>query len=149
MNKAVAALVMLALASPALADEDVIFVPNLTAVPFELSSTGDRPSGHIKNWGSLSKEKGNSNAAGDRAVNMLQEKCGINFGVVKNSAGRIDSKDGIATIACLRADKSLIATDVPGTLVDSTGRLGLENSDVGEKAFFLVQTAVRIPLAGE
>jgi hypothetical protein len=148
MKKAVAALVLLALASPVFAENDVIFVPGMTAVPFVLSSTGDRPAGHIKNWGSLSKEKGNINAAGDQAVNMLQEKCGINFGVVKNSAGRFDPEEGAAAIACMRRDgETLIETIVPGTLVDSTGTLGLKNVDIGTQAFFLVQTGVRIPLA--
>ncbi|MGE8063878.1 hypothetical protein [Pseudomonas sp. NPDC089569] len=150
MNKAVAALVLLALASPALAENDVIIVPSLTAIPFVLSSSGDRPSGHIKNWGSLSKENGNFTAVTDRAVNMLQETCGINFGVVKNSTGRIDPEEGTAAIACMRRDgETLIETVVPGTLVDSTGTTGLKNVDVGTHAFFVVQSAIRIPLVDE
>lgn len=147
MNKALAALVLLALASPAFADDDVIFVPSLTAVPFVLNNTGDMVSGYIQNWGSLSQENGNFSAAGDRAAAVLQKnKCAIHFGVFKNSAGRIDPKDGTAAIACLRPDASLIETVVPGTLIDSTGTMGLKNVDVGTKAFFLVQTSARIPL---
>jgi hypothetical protein len=151
MNKALAALVLLALASPAFADDDLIFVPSLTTVPFVLNNTGDMVSGYIQNWGSLSQENGNFSAAGDRAATVLQKnKCAIHFGVVKNSTGRIDPKDGTAAIACMRRDgETLIETVVPGTLVDSTGTLGLKNVDVGTQAFFLVQTAVRIPLADE
>lgn len=151
MKKAVAALVLLALASPAFADDDVIIVPSLTAVPFVLNNTGDMVSGYIQNWGSLSQENGNFSAAGDRAAAVLQKnKCAIHFGVFKNSAGRIDPKDGTAAIACMRRDdESLIETVVPGTLVDSTGTLGLKNVEIGTKAFFLVQTSARIPLVDE
>jgi len=78
---------------------------------------------------------------------MLQGKCGINFGVVKNSAGRFDAEDGTAAIACVGRDgKALIETIVPGVLVDSTGTMGLKNIDSGTQAFFLVQTSARIAL---
>lgn len=151
MQKAVAAIVMFTLASSANAENDVISVPNLTAVPFVLNNTGDVASGYIKNWGTLSRENGSFSVKADQAVNMLAEnKCAIHFGVAKNSAGRIDPKDGTAAIACMRRDdESLVETIVPGTLVDSTGTIGLKNIDIGAKAFFLVQTAIRIPLADE
>lgn len=150
MKKAVVALAMMALASPAFADDAAIVVPNLSAIPFVVSTAGDMTSGYVKNWGSLSKDNGAFNAANNRAVDQLQaNKCAVHFGVSQNVAGRIDPKDGIVTIACMQQGGSVVETEVPGALVDSTGKIGLNNSDVGEKAFFLVQSAIRIPLVSE
>ncbi|WP_116894838.1 hypothetical protein [Pseudomonas savastanoi] len=150
MNKALVALAMMALASPAFADDDSIVVPNLTTLPFVVTNAGEMSSGYFKNWGSLSAERGTFTSASNRAVEQLQDhKCAVHFGVARNAAGRIDPKDGIVTIACMRQDGSVVATDVPGALVDSTGGIGLKTSDVGDRAFFLVQSAIRIPLVSE
>lgn len=150
MNKALVALAMMALASPALADGDSIVVPNLTTLPFVINNAGDMTSGYFKNWGSLSAESGTFTSASNRAVDQLHaHKCAVHFGIVRNAAGRIDPKDGIVTIACMQQDGAVVATDVPGALVDSTGGIGLKTSDVGDKALLLVQSVIRIPLVSE
>lgn len=149
MNKTLVALALVALASPALAD-DFIVVPNLTTLPFVVSNAGDMTSGYFKKWGSLNAESGGFTSVSNRAVDQLQDhKCAVHFGAARNAAGRIAPKDGIVTIACMQQDKSVVATDVPGALVDSTGRMGLKTSDVGDKAFLLVKSTIRIPLVSE
>lgn len=150
MSNVFVALATIALASPAFADDDSIVVPNLTTLPFVVNSAGDMTSGYVKNWGSLSQDSGTFPSASNRAVDQLEShKCAVHFGVARNAAGRIDPKDGMVTIACMQRGGSVVATDVPGAFVDSTGRVGLKTSDVGDKAFFLVQSAVRIPLSSE
>lgn len=152
MKKAVVALAMMVLASPAFAAEyDEILIPDLSALPFIVTAAGDLSSGYITNWGALSQEKGNFSSANNRVADQLQEhKCAIHFGVARNAkTGRIDPKDGLATIACQQPGGTVVATDVPGAFLDSTGTIGLKNNDVGEKAFFISQTAIRIPVGIE
>ena len=150
MKKAFLPLAMVALASNALADDDSIVVPNFSTIPFVVNNAGDMTSGYVKNWGSLSAETGSFTSAMNRAVGQLEEhKCAVHFGVARNAAGRIDPKDGIVTIACMQQGGTVVATDVPGALVDSAGRVGLKTSDVGDKAFFLVQSGIRIPLVSK
>ncbi|KPC02046.1 Uncharacterized protein AC501_3332 [Pseudomonas amygdali pv. lachrymans] len=48
--------------------------------------------------------------------------------------------DGVANLACLQADRSLIVTKIPGFITDRKGVRGLKSADVGEFAFFVPQT---------
>lgn len=150
MKKVAAALIMLTLTSPGFASDDSIVVPELTALPFVVNSAGEQASAYIKNWGSLGQGKGTFSTAGSRVTDLLEaNKCAIHFRVSRNTSGRLDPANGLATIACMQQGGSVVATDVPGTFFDPSGTLGLKEIEPGEKGFFLVQSALRIPLASE
>lgn len=149
MKMAVAAIGLMAMASSAFAD-DAIFIPSLATLPIIVTASGARTSGYIKNFVGQGKG-GKFNMPDDRIMGQLQEhQCAIHFGVIRDAkSGRIVPKNGIGTIACQQLGGTVVAIDVPGALIDSTGIIGLNRSNAGEKAFFMVQSNVRIPVGQE
>ncbi|MBM5458750.1 hypothetical protein H8F21_14375 [Pseudomonas sp. P66] len=147
MKNVVAALALLALASPVIGAEKDIFVPDLSSIPFVVSSSGDTLSGYVKNWGALGNPKGTLPDAINRAMDRLEAaKCAIHIPVFNDNQGHVKPSDGLASIACMQPGGTVVVTDVPGALLDSSGALGQVKGDVGEKAFFLVQSRVQIPI---
>lgn len=153
MNKVVvASLAFMAFAVPAFAADNEIFIPALSPIPFIVTNSGDAHSlsGRVKNWGTLGGGKGGVSDVVNSTVDQLQEsECAIHIAVVKDSVGRVSPKDGIASIACMQAGGSVVVSDVPGAITDTSGTSSLKNADVGEKAFFIVQSPVHIPLDGK
>ncbi|MGE8096824.1 hypothetical protein [Pseudomonas fluorescens] len=142
MKKAVAALVMTALASTAFA-ADEIFVPRLTILPFTFKNKGEAgevTGGVISDWVVLGQTKGNLNTAHHEIVGQLQKrKCGVNFTVAHNGTGRIIPRDGVVSITCPQADESLEVTEVRAYVVDGDGNIGLKTNEYGNNAFITVE----------
>ncbi|QHF00416.1 hypothetical protein LCG56_28920 (plasmid) [Pseudomonas cannabina pv. alisalensis] len=141
MKKSLFGLALLVLAAPAFSADKEILVPALTPIPFVVSNAGDLIHGYVKDWGFLVDEKGpNEKAASQVADHLEGQECAFNFGVNHEASGRLQLDDGVANLACLQADRSLIVTKIPGFITDRKGVRGLKSADVGEFAFFVPQT---------
>lgn len=147
MIKAVATIVTLSLSSPAFAGGDEIYIPSMAGLPFVVTSTGEEVSGYVNSWGALTQDSGTFKDAVNQAVEQLQQnKCAVHFEALSNAKRRIDPKEGIATIACMQRGGTLVTTEMPGFFLDDRREVGLRNTDVGVKGYFVVQTSSRIPL---
>lgn len=145
MKKALLGLALLVLAAPVLSADNDIQVPALTPIPFVVSTAGDLTYGYVINWGSLADEKGaKPKLASQVAVQLQDSKCAFNFEASRGANGRLQPKEGIANLACAQADGSVIVNEVPGFILDKAGNQGLKTGEVGEKAFFIPQTAVHV-----
>ncbi|WP_439126253.1 MAG: hypothetical protein ACNJA3_28200 (plasmid) [Pseudomonas rhizophila] len=145
MKKALLGMTLLVLAAPALAADNDIQVPALTPIPFVVSTAGDITYGYVTNWGSLADEKGaKPKLASQVAIQLQQGKCAFNFEASRGANGRLQPKEGVANLACSQPDGSVIVNVVPGFILDKAGDQGLKTGEVGEKAFFIPQTAVRV-----
>lgn len=145
MMKSLLGMALLVLAAPAFSADNDIQVPALTPIPFAINNAGDLTYAYVINWGSLGDENGARPRLDSQAAAQLQERrCAFNFEVSRGADGRLQPKEGVARLACAQPDGSVIVNVVPGFILDKAGDQGLKTGEVGEKAFFIPQSAVHI-----
>lgn len=121
---------------------------SLTGLPFIAKPVGTEGvlQAYVKKWGSLVGGSGSFSKMESDLVQQMEDcRCSIRMPVQKDDAGRMQPKDGVATIACEQPGGNVIVSDVPGFLIGTDRQLGLVDSD-DEKGFFVPQTTLHIPL---